>query len=329
MNLLLTTVCNRRCKYCFAKSKLTDNSGKVNQFITLEKIRKVIEFLKISEENTISLLGGEPTLHPQFTDILTLFNNERFAVNVFTNGIISSSTIEAIKNSRIEKINFLVNTNEQHENRPHDWDKILHTFEEIPYYTILGFTIYRTDFNAEFLIELCNKYNLLKHIRLGIAQPVLNQKNNYLSPEYYKKIGKKICDLSDLCIQHDILLWFDCGFTLCMFDQNQLELLKKNNVHLQFSCGTTIDVGPDLTVWNCFPLSCVHNTKLKQFSTTQDIQDHYRKNFPPRFNNGIYPHCQECKYFLTKQCSGGCAAHIYEQLEDENENLGQNFGLPW
>ncbi|MCI5188834.1 MAG: radical SAM protein [Candidatus Electrothrix sp. AS4_5] len=315
MNLLLTTKCNRICKYCFAKNKLTHNKNGNNQFISLENVRKVIKFLKKSEEHTISLLGGEPTLHPQFTDILTLFNNERFAVNVFTNGIISSSTIEAIKNSRIEKINFLVNTNEQHENRPHDWDKIIHTFDEIPYYTILGFTIYRADFNADFLIELCNKYNLLKHIRLGIAQPVLNQKNNYLSPEYYKKIGKKICTLSDLCIQHDISLWFDCGFTLCMFDQNQLELLKKNNVQLQFSCGTTIDVGPDLTVWNCFPLSCVHNTKLKQFTTTQDIRDYYKKKLSSCFKVGSYSYCQNCKYFISRQCAGGCTAHIYRRLE--------------
>jgi len=315
MNLLLTTRCNRKCKYCFAKNKVTyENDEIIEQYISLKNVKKVINFLKVSNENTISLLGGEPTLHPQFFDILNLLNNEGLVINIFTNGIFSSHTIEVIKKNQPVKMNLLVNTNELHENTKDDWQKILHVFKEIPYYIVLGFTIYHPNFNADFLVELCNKYNLLKHIRLGIAQPIINQNNDYLNSNCYKQVGQKIVELSNLCNQYDISLWFDCGFTLCMFDEKQLELLKKNDVHLQFSCGVTIDVGTDLKVWNCFPLSSLHNTKLDQFATTQDIRNYYIAKLSSYFQVGLYSHCKKCKYFLSKQCAGGCAAQIYKNI---------------
>ena len=154
MNLLLTTVCNRKCKYCFAKNKVCYGDNElIDRFISIKNVKKVMHFLTASKEKNISILGGEPTLHPQFYEI-NLFNNEQFIINIFTNGIFSSHTIDVIKKITPARMNLLVNTNEPHENTTDEWQKILNVLEAIPYYIVLGFTIYRPDFNADFLVEL-------------------------------------------------------------------------------------------------------------------------------------------------------------------------------
>ena len=72
-NILITNYCNRECSYCFAKDKVNKqnvNGVNRNRNLTLENVDLIINFLKQSNHSVFSILGGEPTLHPQFTQIV-------------------------------------------------------------------------------------------------------------------------------------------------------------------------------------------------------------------------------------------------------------------
>jgi hypothetical protein len=60
-----------------------------------------------------------------------------------------------------------------------------------------------------------------------------------------------------------------------MFNESQLGKLYYNNVDFSILCGSIIDIGPDLTVWKCFPLSKMHNVRLTDFETESQLKDYY------------------------------------------------------
>lgn len=82
VDIELTNMCNLKCKYCYVD---------FNKPIEIKNIdyKKTIELLdELREMGTlfITITGGEPTLHPQFKDILNHALKNKFYVRVLTNG---------------------------------------------------------------------------------------------------------------------------------------------------------------------------------------------------------------------------------------------------
>lgn len=82
VDIELTNMCNLKCKYCYVD---------FNKPIDIENIdyKKTIEMLdELKEMGTlfITITGGEPTLHPNFKDILKHALKNKFYVRVLTNG---------------------------------------------------------------------------------------------------------------------------------------------------------------------------------------------------------------------------------------------------
>lgn len=82
VDIELTNMCNLKCKYCYVD---------FNKPIEIKNIdyKKTIELLdELREMGTlfITITGGEPTLHPQFKDILNHALKNKFYVRILTNG---------------------------------------------------------------------------------------------------------------------------------------------------------------------------------------------------------------------------------------------------
>ncbi len=67
-NLAISERCNLTCSYCFAADYLGLRQAR-SQFMSLAQYDDLLDFLDRSGIDQVRLLGGEPTLHPQF-DIL-------------------------------------------------------------------------------------------------------------------------------------------------------------------------------------------------------------------------------------------------------------------
>ena len=121
MNVLLTNKCNRQCKYCFAEERVYYQSRgrgppkSSPSYISRENFGKVLNFARDSKQHRISLLGGEPSLHPEFDRILQRAWDEMFNLTVFTNGIWSEEAIAFVEKANItdnRKLNLVVNVNQ-------------------------------------------------------------------------------------------------------------------------------------------------------------------------------------------------------------------------
>ncbi|PPS21938.1 radical SAM protein [Brachyspira murdochii] len=74
INLSLSEYCNYQCSYCAAQ---VPPANKNSIFLSYEKIIETLNrfFIFDADEYFIVLVGGEPTIHPNFLDIVKYINN--------------------------------------------------------------------------------------------------------------------------------------------------------------------------------------------------------------------------------------------------------------
>ncbi len=124
-----------------------------------------------------------------------------------------------------------------------------------------------------------------------------------------------IMRLVNNCDEEDISVGFDCGFVLCMFTEEEIGRLFLANARFRSSCGVVLDIGTDLSVWACFPLSTFcRGVHLTDYGSIAEVSRYFDNEFGRLYNTGAMDQCITCKYRKRKQCTGGCASHVYRRL---------------
>lgn len=320
-NVLLTEKCVRACPYCFAKEHM---EGSALPELSWDNLIYIADFLEVSGQKKVSLLGGEPSLHPHFVEFITYLLERNFHVSIFTSGIMSDEKLaesqQFLSKVPSEKLSFVCNLNHpdiSSRKETERIDKFLFAFGRL---TTLGFNVYQTDFDIEFIFQTINKYNLKRHLRVGLAHPIPGEINEYIPIENLKKMAKRFTGYFDYFERFKVTPGFDCGMPMCIFTDEDLgRLYKLNNGNISFGCGPAIDIGPDMMVWSCFPLSGFHKRSLFEFNSLQELMDYY-KNLHSRIRTeigGIFMDCDNCEHRNNELCKGGCVAHSVNFLRNE------------
>ena len=79
VNWHITRRCNYKCKFCFSQN--------LDEEVTsLERAEEILQYLRRMGMEKINFVGGEPTLHPLFLDIVKLAKGMGFVVSIVSNG---------------------------------------------------------------------------------------------------------------------------------------------------------------------------------------------------------------------------------------------------
>lgn len=85
LSVELANICNLHCSYCFRSDDNLYSSHA--EFFPLELLRRVISEAQIAADLTrINFTGGEPTLHPEFSETLQTIGHAGLTVSFVTNG---------------------------------------------------------------------------------------------------------------------------------------------------------------------------------------------------------------------------------------------------
>jgi len=84
--LYLSASCNLRCRHCWITPEYSGNKPLPGKTIDVEALRKGIAEAKTLGLVNAKLTGGEPTLHPHFTEIVDMLSGEGISLNMETNG---------------------------------------------------------------------------------------------------------------------------------------------------------------------------------------------------------------------------------------------------
>lgn len=82
VDVYVTSQCNRRCTYCFLPSDFFASRVRMS----VEAFSDVVAWCIRYSINEITFLGGEPSLHPSFAEMVSLARSRGLDVRVVTNG---------------------------------------------------------------------------------------------------------------------------------------------------------------------------------------------------------------------------------------------------
>lgn len=272
-NVLITNYCNQNCPFCFASREM--NSATLDREMSLHDFKRSLDKIKRSGYFTaIKLLGGEPTLHSKLFEMLDLAKDNNLKVQIFTNGIMGAHRVQQlVKYGNIIGYTFnCVTPGFQH-------NKALRS-TVITNMKMLGkvsnittsVTIDPYFQNTKFIATVGDVLPVLHSIRIGFSNPIAGQKNWY-SFQDFPKMGAILVEFIQKCRKKGFLGTFtlNCGFTRCMFSQEEFTFVKKHIPHIGWSCfgkESSMDIAVDMTAFHCFPLSEHQRVDLKKTSYT-------------------------------------------------------------
>lgn len=321
-NVLLTERCVRSCPYCFAKKYMEDQGEE--GILKWEDLIYITDFLVSSGDRNISLLGGEPSLHPYFVDFILYLLERDMHVNVFTSGIFPDSCFadaeRMLSGVHPERLSFVCNVNDPAKSNFSELENVKRFLKVFGHLTNPGFNIYRTDFSLEFIFQYINQYGLKRHIRLGLAHPIPGQKNIYIHRENLRLMAERFMSFEPWFKRFRVTAGFDCGFPLCIFSDEELgKIFRISGGRMSFGCGPAVDIGPDMKIWSCFPLSDFHKKSIYDFDSMQEVVKYYTDlhMMVRSETGGLFEECDDCNHREEGLCSGGCVAHMLSDFRDE------------
>lgn len=255
----------------------------------------------------VRLMGGEPTLHSHYPEIIKLLKNRGFYVVVFTNGL-----HKILRNTPQLPDKILLNLN--------DWTSysigqqlaIRANLSALGERIGLAYTILRPVFDLSMHRHLILEEGLLPAIRLGLAQPVIGGDNAYLSDVDLPEAHRAVVHWAKAFSDDGIRLSLDCGFMRCYFSDADIEDLVRAGTVLNFECLPTLDVGPGLQVWRCFAFSGSEGVPWGAFGEEGRLREWFTSKDA---HNGV--ECIDCVHRVNNWCKGGCLARSMNQSVDQ------------
>jgi radical SAM protein with 4Fe4S-binding SPASM domain len=309
-----------------------DSASSPDDVISWENFIYCIDLLDADNQKHVSLLGGEPSLHPHFSDFIQYLHKRHFHTSIFTSGILSVKSFDALRKVmngiQPRDVSFVVNINNPEIMSFPECESVTRFCKAFSPFTTLGYNIYRENFTFEFIVEYISKYGLHRTIRLGLAHPIPGAANEYIKPDNLHHMADRLISYLPLLNRHNISIGLDCGFPLCLFSDDSLGKLYKNGRgKASFNCGPAFDIGPDMSLWSCFPLSQFHRKSIFDFNSHKEIIDYYNDiHHKVRIEHGgLFPACDTCKYREMELCRGGCLAHSINSFQLEKKIRGVEF----
>jgi MoaA/NifB/PqqE/SkfB family radical SAM enzyme len=303
-NILLTNYCNRNCPYCFAKARVKLGTASGQWEMSQEELETVLKYLGPGR-GLVSLLGGEPTLHSRYSDIVRSLAQRGYDVKLFTNGT-TPELRQSLPPASRGLFTVILNLNHPDTYTPQEWAQIEANCRCLGGRLGLSFNIFTTPFTWEYLREAIVTWKLGSVIRIGLAQPIHGTPNAFLNEAQMDEACHALVAMAEAAAQDGITLGFDCGFRLCMFSPEQRGTLAECGTRFLFDCKPILDIGPELAVWRCFPFSNEPGVKLTDFGSLREIEEHFERRWAQEQTRGNTPPCRACRNRRTGTCRGGC-----------------------
>jgi MoaA/NifB/PqqE/SkfB family radical SAM enzyme len=320
-NLAISTVCNQHCVYCFTvdhleRNRAGDPTMTEQGFLEVSHFEERLSFLARSNVNQVRLLGGEPTLHPQFAELVGRARAAGKEVMVFSNGLMPLSALACLEELPVQECTVVVNVNEPDPSgEGRTYTRQLETIRRLGERAIPGFNIYRTDFHPEFLLDLVAATGCTPVIRLAMAQPCLSAANRYIHPNQYRAVAVKITRFAQVAGDAGVRLDFDCGFVRCMFSDVDLETLQKARADVGWRCNPILDVDVEGNVIHCYPLARLMSLPLTPTIDASELRSAFEARTRPYRQAGVFPECSACPFKSAGECPGGCLAATMRRFQ--------------
>ena len=313
-NIAITNYCNLRCKYCFADDMIQEEK----MSITMDDFRQILDFLSRTPKNHVGIIGGEPTLHPHFDEILKETNKYCRELNtgatLFTNGTNLEKYLPLIG----ERIGLLINTNAPQFTPEAEYQKTMDVLEHLADLSwfddgsgknraTVGCNVYPTLTDYSYIWEIVDKYHLT-HLRTSVVSPGGCFKELRADKEaYFNQMKPIFLTHCENAIKHNCILNMDCGhIPACYFNSDERELVDAaTRAPGNDFCSPVVDITSDFRATSCF--GAYDPVDIRDFKDLIELERFLMaKKVLPRAEKNCTGRCTTCKKHKLLQCQGGC-----------------------
>ncbi len=321
---MMTDLCNLDCNFCFAKKTMNlakDRKG--DRFLNVSEYEYILKFLKRSKIKSLSMVGGEPTLHPQLNQLIALALSEGLKVRVYSNLLISNTAVKHLEDFSDNQIEIIANISSF---RTENQNRIENVLSRLRTKVLLSQVIDNRRLSADVALGIIHKFGLKKTIHLKLSLPTYRGFNSYIPIEGYSSRGLDVVKFVKQCNIGGVGVVFGCGFVRCMFSQVDLDCITGNLNEVRFLCQPMIDVGIDLKLSYCFATQGaeLERPKLSSFSDEKGIVRYYQKELGNFHSVGSRSNCLACSHFKDESCDGGCLAFTLDSFYTGDSNLSRD-----
>src|SRR3989338_371074 len=249
LRVCLTYHCNRNCSFCYSQGLQEE----FKEHMSLGDFEFLARWAKSQGWKSLRLLGGEPTIHPEFKNILDIARKQGFTLSLSTNGLFDPGLNSSLDRALIESINF---SYPQDDLQPSEL-KIFHRnvknaiVKKIP--VVLSWVVYADRDGWQQVIDLAKIFRTKLVVRFSMVLP--GYQKQFAAKEFQDQIqglAKQVLNIAHYAYESYVTFFFYRPLLLCMFNQEQIEFLRSISPFLfdtfcSCSCveGTMITVNPD------------------------------------------------------------------------------------
>jgi radical SAM protein with 4Fe4S-binding SPASM domain len=325
--------CNISCDCCFVGGM----KEYFPKFISLENFKKAIKWLKKQDINHVCLTGGEPTTHPQFDEIIKICKEKNIIVNIITNGLFDSGVLDVLTKDFVRGITVhYFNPGEKNlEKQKYNTNLKKITEKEIPLSLFCILPIHKKYYPD--IVQKVKDHNarIFGHFLI----PGFQGKKESLIEK--RKKARSVLDFQKIIEKEDIRFELVDVALRCAFSDEEWEFLvnyNKNNSSLAASrCFTgysleskhalphtkergnksnyamRLFINSDLSIFPCLTVFS-KGPNILSFKNIEEVSNLLKKFFEKwRWQIPMEEECKNCKYFLSKECQGGCLHHKYNK----------------
>lgn len=308
-NIIITEYCNLSCPYCFANTMIKEHIDK-DKLISFEQLNKILNWLlpTVSSLDRIGIIGGEPTLHPEFSEILARINTFNDFTNssaiLFTNGI----ELERYLSNIGPNMSILINTNNLNEKNLKKFYSSLDTLNYLHWFgnkkATLGCNLYLGETNYQYFWNAVDRYPELSLVRMSITAP--NELKLKANKElYYNKMKNILISFLQEAKNRNLKVEYDCNqIPLCFLTNEEKELVLSLG-NFDNYCDPVIDITPDFKATSCFG---TYDSKIscEKFDNILELYNYFKSQMilKTMYNNTSV--CKDCEKLQLFQCQGGC-----------------------
>ena len=281
MRVYVTEKCNAKCPNCFNAKSRSNNEMSVKDF------EELCAYLKSNGFDFLKIMGGEPTIHADFVQMIEIAQKYFDKITIFSNG-----TTDSIKDIKL---------------REHDVVTYNFTFNKVfskdrMYFSVGGKRAFevqvKKNTDEKQLVERLLDFTKDAPIRISltldctanifIEKPIVLEKLKFIENEL-------ISNNRDFGYDHMIPLCY----------------LYKTGLHVSNGCSCNIYtaglIGADFTLKFCnqHPASLIPLKQDGKFLPWAIAENHLRKTFYEIRAKALNDYCLNCVFF-GKKCNGGC-----------------------
>lgn len=331
-NIMITEGCNLRCPYCFA-NKFVNRVGKNN--ITQDAFNRALDFiLRDGSHRHVGIIGGEPTIHPLFDDLMkTAILDERAeSVVLYTNGILLDEHWDVVCHP---KTRLLINCNSPTNTGKRCFERMVANIRTLVEdklakdRTTLGINMFGVDFEYGYMHKLLSRFGF-DRVRVSVVVPNSAELCSVPPLDYFRQIKPRVLDFFCELLHDGIVPFFDCNkIPSCLVTDEDVSRIKStigdlalqsriektNLMKVDVGCRPVIDIRPDLTAVRCFGLSETTLERISDYKGIKELENHYIACVDAFACNTIHSEaCRMCRLRTVLKCSGGCLAYKTRQI---------------